>query len=197
MIDQYQERLVVAIQYFAKNVKFPSKTKIFKLLFFFDEEHYKQTGLTVTNLDYFAWSFGPVPRNIWYDIKDGYEPEYLKGKVKLMPSNEDEDTETKKLEFRAISTPDMTIFTPRQIRILERFVNIYRDVKPSLISQISHEQNQPWELTIRTKGEKQQIDFNLSLKPSDPVTKDEANRLMNDRSEMFQNFPFTSPMNAK
>jgi len=197
MIDQYQERLVAAIQYFAKNVKYPSKTKIFKLLFFLDEEHYKQTGLTVTNLDYFAWDFGPVPRKIWCDIKDGQEPDYLKGKIRLMPSYDDEDNESRKIEFRTIGSPNMMAFTPRQVLILENISKIYRDVKPNQISSLSHEKNKPWDVTIQTKGAKQKIDFDIVLSQSDPVTKDEAIQLMKDRSEMITNFPFTSQINAK
>jgi len=197
MLNQYQDKLVSAIQFFTRNVKFPTKTKIFKLLFFFDEEHYKQTGLTVTNLDYFAWSYGPVPKSIWYDIKDGKEPDYLKGKVKLIPSSIDEENETIKLEIKSISQPDLTIFTPRQLKILEQIVFIYKDVKPNLISSISHQANKPWDLTIKQKGEKQKIDMNLALEPSDPITSEDADHLMNERKEMILNFPFEPFMNAK
>jgi uncharacterized phage-associated protein len=188
MINQYQEKLVSAIQYFASKVKYPTKTKIFKLLFFFDEEHYKQTGLTVTDIDYYAWSFGPVPRKIWFDIKDGCTPDYMKGKIKLIHSSLDEENGTVKLEFKSIESPNMSVFTPRQIKILKQLVMIYKDIKPNVISSISHDRNKPWDLTIRTKGEKQKIDLNIALETTDPILKDEAEQLKRERDEMIRNF---------
>ena len=59
--NTYRQKLLIAIIYFTKNVKKPSKVKIFKLLYFLDFKHFQQTGRNVTNLDYFALEFGPVP----------------------------------------------------------------------------------------------------------------------------------------
>ena len=64
----HREKLVNAIIYFAKKTKCPSLVKMFKLLFFLDFYHFKLTGRSVTNLDYFALPFGPVPTNFYDEV---------------------------------------------------------------------------------------------------------------------------------
>ena len=54
-------KLVNAIVYFGQHTKKCGMTKLFKLLYFLDFEHYKKTGRSVTGLRYFAWPMGPVP----------------------------------------------------------------------------------------------------------------------------------------
>lgn len=190
MINQYQQRLVSAIQYFSKNVKYPSKTKMFKLLYFMDIEHIKETGLPITNLEYYTWDYGPVPRSVWHDLKDGYNPKYFSGFVKLIPINYDEEDESTKLEFRCIKSPDMSVFTPRQIKIIEKITLIYKEARSIEISKISHEIKKPWSITKEQKGMNKIIDLTLALEDSDPISKEDAERLISERKEMIYNFPF-------
>src|SRR5262245_53794223 len=83
--NTYRAKLLNAILFFVKKVKFPSKVKIFKLLFFLDFEHFKQTGRSVTNLDYYAWDFGPVPKDFFIELcKAGQVPEDFKNELNLM-----------------------------------------------------------------------------------------------------------------
>jgi hypothetical protein len=51
------EKLINSILYFIKKVKYPGKTKICKLLFNLDFTHFKETGKSVTGLNYYAWKF--------------------------------------------------------------------------------------------------------------------------------------------
>src|SRR5713226_9307342 len=83
--NTYREKLLNAILFFAKKVKHPSKVKIFKLLFFLDFEHFKQTGRSVTNLDYYAYDFGPVPEDFYKEIREsGEAPEDLREALTLV-----------------------------------------------------------------------------------------------------------------
>jgi uncharacterized phage-associated protein len=58
-IDRQREKLAAA--FFAANTKYCGVTKLCKLLYFLDFIHYRQTGRTVTGLEYRAWPKGPVP----------------------------------------------------------------------------------------------------------------------------------------
>lgn len=58
LITHDREKLINTIIYFAIHVKKCGKIKLFKLLYFLDFEHYKQTGRSVTGLDYYAWKMG-------------------------------------------------------------------------------------------------------------------------------------------
>ncbi len=48
--NSYRKKLLHAVLYLTTKVKNPSKVKIFKLLYFLDFEHYRQTGQSVTKL---------------------------------------------------------------------------------------------------------------------------------------------------
>ncbi|EQD73859.1 hypothetical protein B1A_04740, partial [mine drainage metagenome] len=61
LISHEREKLINAIIFFAIHTRFLGKTKLFKLLYFLDFEHHKETGRSVTGMDYFAWKMGPVP----------------------------------------------------------------------------------------------------------------------------------------
>src|SRR5258708_26258226 len=61
IINNDRKKLIAAIMYFAKNTNKCGKTKLFKLLYFLDFEHFRQAGRSVTGLSYYAWKMGPVP----------------------------------------------------------------------------------------------------------------------------------------
>lgn len=61
IVSRSREKLINAIVFFASNTAMCGKTKLFKLLYLLDAEHFKKTGRTVTGLNYYAWELGPVP----------------------------------------------------------------------------------------------------------------------------------------
>ncbi len=71
LISHEREKLLEAVKYFAANTKYCGLTKLFKLLFFFDFTHFRETGRSVTGLNYQAWQRGPVPADLYGEIKAG------------------------------------------------------------------------------------------------------------------------------
>ena len=61
LVSHEREKMINAIIYFANHTRHLGKIKLFKLLYLLDFEHFRQTGRSVTGLDYRAWKFGPVP----------------------------------------------------------------------------------------------------------------------------------------
>ncbi len=74
----HREKQINAVIYFARNTKICGKTKLMKLLYFLDFKHFKQTGKSVTGLNYFAWRMGPVPRELFDEINSGMKPDLAK-----------------------------------------------------------------------------------------------------------------------
>jgi len=83
IITHHREKLINAIIYFANNTKRCGKTKLLKLLYFLDFRHFKQTGKSVTGLDYYAWDMGPVPKDLYNEL-DAMKPD-LKSAIKELP----------------------------------------------------------------------------------------------------------------
>src|SRR3990170_4026398 len=86
MNNIYREKLLQAILFFATNVHYPSKVKIFKLLFFLDFEHFNETGKSVTNLKYYAFPFGPVPGDLHDEIEELKVPGDFQKYVVIIPT---------------------------------------------------------------------------------------------------------------
>lgn len=61
LIARSRQKLIQAAVYFASNTQGCGKVKLFKLLYLLDFAHFRETGWSVTGLDYVAWKLGPVP----------------------------------------------------------------------------------------------------------------------------------------
>ena len=183
----YRQKLLHAILFFAKKVKYPTKVKIFKLLFFLDFIHFKQTGASVTNLNYFAWKWGPVPRDFWEEIKSGKAPSDFQKDLTICPFETESDRQG--FEFKAKHQADLSLFTPRERKILEELVFAFKNATPTQMSEISHLKNAPWDKTIREQGESALIDYLLALDKDALISMEEAENSRNEREEMLSNFP--------
>jgi hypothetical protein len=83
LITHERDKLVNAILYFAHETKHFGKIKLFKLLYLLDFEHFRQTGRSVTGLDYQAWKYGPVPVEVMQEWDDP-EPD-LAAAIRIKP----------------------------------------------------------------------------------------------------------------
>ena len=158
--NTYREKLLNAVIYFAKNVKIASKLKIFKLLYFLDFKHFQETGKSVTNLDYYALDWGPVPCDFYGEVKDNELPKDFSDYL-MIEQFKSENSEKSGGIFKPKLKvqPNMKVFSPREKRIMCELVEIYKDVDAKLISDVSHFKNHPWDKTRKDKGANQPIDY--------------------------------------
>ncbi len=183
----YREKLLNAILFFAKKVKHPSRVKMFKLLYFLDFMHFNQTGRPVTNQKYYAWRYGPVPRDLWEELASGELPQDFKQYISIEPYKMEPDKEG--FNFKARRNADLSVFSPREKEILENLVFVFKDATPTQLSEFSHLKNEPWDKTIKEKGEWALIDFLLALDKESLISEEEAEEIQKEREEMFKNFP--------
>lgn len=181
-----REKLVNAVVFFAKKTRCPSLVKMFKLLFFLDFCHFKETGRSVTDLDYRALPFGPVPADFYSEVKDGFVPDDMKPYFALVPLETERGTPA--YEFKAKKSADLTVFSPREQEILRNVAEIFRDATPTQMSEISHLKNQPWDKTIKEKGPNKLIDYLLALDADAKVSVEDAKGMLKEREEMVKNF---------
>lgn len=186
----YRDKLLNAILYFASNTKKPNLTKILKLLYFLDFTHFKETGYPSINLLYYTWEYGPVPKDFYEEVKDGNVPEDFIDDLTIIPSNRwDQDYPGRKeYIFKSKKKPNLAIFTPREIRILEYLCDIYRDATANQMSEITHLHKQPWDTTKREKGLHQYIDYLLSIDDTSSLTINNASEKLKEHFEVLNNF---------
>jgi len=186
----YRLKLLNAILYFAHNTKRLNLTKLLKLLYFLDFTHFRQTGYPSLNLLYYSWNRGPVPKDFYEEIKGNRVPDDFSGEFAIIPSERWERTHTERKEslFKAISKPDLGVFTPRELEIMQNLSDIYRDAAAKDMSEITHLPQTPYDVTIRTKGLYKYIDYLLCVDNPSPEKLGEISEKLEAHFEILENF---------
>ena len=186
----YRIKLLNAILYFARNTKKPNLTKILKLLYLLDFQHFKETGYPSINLVYYTWPHGPVPKDFYEEVKDGNVPEDFAGKCAIIPSGrwEQDFPDRSEYIFKSIEEPDMSIFSPHEMRIIETLCEIYLDATATQMKEVTHLPKQPWDTTKKENGLYQYIDYLLSIDDTSPFSIDEAREKLEEHFEILNNF---------
>lgn len=170
-----EQKILTGIKYFIANTKNVGCTKLFKLLYFWDFMHFKKYGLSVTGYEYHTYPFGPVPFDLFKMIKEKKLPEEWKNEIVIIKEKTESEFRdectyyTIKLKKRKI---DLDILSPNEQAVLENVAEIFRDVKATEISDISHLPNQPWDTTLKRKGMNKVIDYFLAIDNETPLDKE-------------------------
>lgn len=176
IITNQREKLINTIIYFCRNTKYCGKTKLIKLLYFFDFIHFKQTGKSVTGLDYYAWKMGPVPKDL-FDELSAMKPDLAKA-IAVLPQD-------KFHQICAKQKFDEKYFTPRQMKLLKLISEIFAEAKADHMVEATHLKNHPWDKTLKQKGEYQKIDYMLAIDDAkESLTHEDAQERMEEIQEM-------------
>ena len=193
MIDREKEKMIQAMIFFIKKTRHCYKLKLFKLLYFLDFRHFKQTGRSVTGLEYFAWPMGPVPRELCEKLKNQAE---LKDFFKFIPESYfDSDFSNDKAVRIVPKAPfDKTLFSKRELRIMKELADIYRSLKSKDMTAISHDKKEPWHKVFKEENKPRQIipyKYALDGSPGS-ISIEEAEEKVREDREMRNMFDFQS-----
>src|SRR4030043_1584900 len=123
LISHNREKLLNALVYFSRNTRSCGKTKLFKLLYFLDFIHFRETGKSVTGLNYYAWEKGPVPQDLFFELEQP-DPD-LKEAVVLLKQSGDEDD--KLCRIIAKKPFDSKFFSKRELKIMGNLAFVFQD----------------------------------------------------------------------
>jgi len=183
MLTDYQRnKLINAVLYFASNTKFCGLTKLFKLLYFLDFEHYKLTGRSVTGLDYYAWKMGPVPVAL-YDEMAAPEPD-LAEKIVL----KSKPTKYKKplIQIEPKSEFDSSHFSKRELRLMESLAKEYCNALADDLVEATHIETLPWHQVFNVERRKQaEIPYEYALRKDE---KEIMGFIKKENDEIVQNY---------
>jgi len=182
IITHHREKLINSIIYFANNTQYCGKTKLMKLLYFLDFTHFKQTGKSVTGQDYFAWSMGPVPKKLFEELSSNLKPD-MRAAIKELPADKEFQQINPKKQFNA------DYFSKKEMKLLENISFVFKDARSDLMIESTHLKNEPWDKTLKEKGEFQKIDYMLAV-DSDIASLpfNEAKERMEEISEVHKLF---------
>lgn len=161
IINRQREKLVEAVVYFANTTRKLGKTKLFKLLYFLDFKHYRETGRAVTGLNYHAWKMGPVPVSLFEELS--------------VPQINWDD----KVSFRQKTIPqgtmllvsahtqfDPSLFSKRELRLLNELVDDFKDADAADMVEATHLENLPWK-KVWDKERQAPIPYDYALRAQD------------------------------
>jgi len=145
-----REKLLNSIIFFEDNVENLGKIKLFKLLYFLDFEHFKQTGRSITGLEYYAWPKGPVPNELNDELENPRPDMAEHVSIKKKPINTNW-----MLSVTPLKEFDSTHFSRRELRILTELASEFRGTRAEDMIEATHLENMPWHEIYEKQGRKQ------------------------------------------
>jgi uncharacterized phage-associated protein len=187
-VNLWNERLKNAIIFFIQNDRTVKLTKLMKLLYYLDFGHYRACGRSVTGQEYQAWPKGPVPVDVWQEIRLG-EPRGcdLLSIVQVRMVSEATDAFGYELKLRTVKFDDY-FFTPREKKLLENVSEIFKGVSAKLMVESTHVPGMPWETTMKNTGQGSIIPYELALTGLPPEVIEEWEEERHDREELNKFF---------
>ena len=143
LVSRDREKLLNAIVYFVRETNHCHTLKLFKLLNFSDFEHFRQTGRTMFGLDYRALPRGPVPTALLKELERGGDKD-LKAAIHLVEIRDDITDELKRRDLKPKVDFDKKFFSKRELRIMERVAEFFKELRGDDMSEFSHMKGLPW-----------------------------------------------------
>ena len=164
IVSHERDKLINAVVFFAKNTNYCGKIKLIKLLYLLDFEHFRQTGRSVTGMDYRAWKMGPVPFEFYQEF-DAQEPD-LAAAVDIVPEKVIDYTRAQVVPKVAF---DDSHFTRRELNIMEQLATRFRESMSQSMIDVTHEERGPWEtIWDGSRGNNERIPYPLAVAADNP-----------------------------
>ncbi|MCI2811025.1 Panacea domain-containing protein [Eoetvoesiella caeni] len=164
LIHHEREKLVEAVKFFALNTRKLGKTKLYKLLYFLDFTHYRDTGRPVTGMEYFAWPMGPVPVEFHNELDNPSKDWEGNCLFKSIPVRNGKEM----LSVQALNEFNPLHFSKREVRIMQELASEFRDATADEMVERTHLENLPWHQIYEVeKRKQQQIPYAMSLRKQD------------------------------
>lgn len=165
-IDRHRDKLAAAAAFFAANTQYCGLTKLCKLLYFLDFIHFRQTGRTVTGLEYRAWPMGPVPVDFWKEVHEGLKPPLSAAltATKIV----DEENPRRFTKIQRTSSSYEQYLTKREKKILSELAEVYREATAEMMIDVTHLKNKPWDKILKQHGHNAVIPPELACDGSTP-----------------------------
>lgn len=122
-------------------------TKLSKLLYLIDEKAVQETGVPVTWVNYEAWHMGPVPAELYFQVRHG-EHVFDKGHAQDLDSYIDvQPTSINQLDGYHI-LPKVAFcddeFSDYEINLIEQIIREYGEKSANELIQLTHSPNSLW-----------------------------------------------------
>jgi uncharacterized phage-associated protein len=165
LISRNREKLINVVVYFASNTQHCGKVKLFQLLYLLDFAHFRETGRSVTGLDYRAWKVGPVPFQLMQEW-DELESDMARA-VDIVPEGVIDFIRERVVPKVAF---DDSLFTRRELRLMQEISTNFTSELTKPLVGFTQEERRPWDrIWDSGRGNNESIPYTLALPDSDPA----------------------------
>jgi len=128
-------------------------TKALKLLFLIDEASVKRTGVPITWLDYKVWKFGPVPEEIYNEIKKDIietvnsQPLTIKEYVKWSKISNPVEPDKDAFLIQPIDYAkevNINIFSDYELELVNEIIDTHGNKSATELKDITHKEGSLW-----------------------------------------------------
>ena len=164
LISNNREKLTNAVVYFASSTRHCGKVKLFKLLYLLDFTHFRETGRSVTGLDYRAWKMGPVPLELMQEW-DELEAD-MASAISIVPEKVIDLIRERVVPKVAF---DDSLFTRHELRLMRELSSNFENELTKPLIGFTHEERGPWyKIWDGGRGNDERIPYTLAVPDSDP-----------------------------
>lgn len=183
------KKIINAIKYFVKNTKYVGRTKLFKLLYYWDFYFFEKHGKSITGFKYYTYPFGPVPKEFYDHIIEEDLPDFYKNQITLEEDkNIDFDDGFKRFKVSLNDNKvDLDVFTPYEKEMLEHVAFIFEAATAKDMTEATHFPNTPWSRTLEKEGKFKEIDYFLAKSEDTPFDEEEIRERMYLREKLLHN----------
>ena len=187
-----RKKLFEAMAFFVKNTKSCGLVKLFKLLYYLDMLHFRETGRPVTGLQYRALPYGPVPTDLYEETRNPLPDLSAAFQISAPPAQDANSPLPTVIKTKGkIETGHLT---KRELRIAREIAEIFHEVNADQISDISHARNGPWDKAKKTGAGKwgipidylDSVNLNFGTGIADPL--DELRERAQEHEELRNHF---------
>jgi len=179
-----EKKTLNAILYFVEKTNYCYKTKLFKLLYFWDFLNIKHHGESITGYTYVTFPKGPVPVELYNQITHEELPEEFRKSFSIVEYVDDDD----KKSFRIIPKKgvkiDLEWLSKSEMESLEQIAYTYIDSSATQMSELTHLKNTPWSRTMEKLGLGKTIDYLLALDDQATISREEAEERITLQKEL-------------
>lgn len=145
MVDIDRLKLLESIVFFLENTQRCGAVKLFKLLYFLDMLHFRETGRSVTGLYYKALPYGPVPTSLYDEFINPQADFSAAVSITTPPSKEALESEPTFTKIAPRTKWRDRYLSAREKRIASELAEIFKEASASDMTMVSHATNGPWD----------------------------------------------------
>lgn len=159
------DKIGTVVRHFAAQIPHLSLTKLLKLLYITDETAMRETGTPITWLEYRVWAKGPVPSEIYQEIKHGEKMTIgshlvsLDNFIHIKRQESPRRPGQEEVYIAAKGEDNLSMLSAYEVELLNRVIQQFGNMNATELIDYLHEEGSLWHKAVQ----EHKLDTNFEL----------------------------------